>query len=47
MYNIIVDYRVDRYGKVFGVCYCGTEQRLTDEEVRKLAQVKPEVFLKL
>ena len=47
MSNTFVDYRVDRYGKVFGVFYCGTEQRLTDEEVRKLAQVMPEVFLKL
>lgn len=41
----IVDYRVDRYGNVYGKCYCGTEYKLTDGEVRRLAISKPEVFL--
>jgi|GEM_PF-4442388 len=43
----IVDYRMDRKGKVFGICFCGVEQQLTNQEIRELAQDKPEVIFKL
>lgn len=43
----IVDYRMDRKGTVFGKCFCGTEQKLSADEVRKLATSNPEVFLKV
>lgn len=42
----IIDYRLDRFGNVFGKCFCGTEQKLTKEEIRILMQTRPEIFLR-